>query len=138
MANERMLTMTIAVQAGKLSPTPGQKETIAQFLAGLGDKPCQVRFSKPQQIRSLKQNRYYWSVVLPMIASHVGHTPEEIHYWFKEEFLPRKFITMGKKELEIRKTTTELSTGEFEEYLAQVRSWAAQNLALGIPLPNEA
>jgi len=81
------------------------------------------------------QNGYYWAVVVADIAAHTGHTPQEIHEEMKilhnpvaSEFSPE--ITKGG-------STEALNTIEFEEYVERVRVWAATDLDLVIPLPNE-
>jgi hypothetical protein len=48
-------------------------------------------------------------------------------------FLPRKFITLGAKEVEVRKTSADLSTEEFADYLRRIEAWAATELGIAIP-----
>ncbi len=92
---------------------------------------------KSQNGRSDRQNRYMWSVVYKIIADETGHSTEVIHDFMMSMFLPRSFITVGKAEQEVRKSTTELSTVEMEDYLMRIRVFAAQDLQCQIPLPNE-
>lgn len=86
--------------------------------------------------RSDRQNRYYHGVVLKLIADECGHTADEIHEVLKGSFLV-EFITLKGKEVISFKSTANLSTAEFEEYLSQVRAWASTELKIYIPLPNE-
>ena len=72
-----------------------------------------------------------------MIADETGHEPEEIHEILKWKFLPRQFIAFGGEEIEMAKSTTRLSTQEFEEFLDRIRAFAAQELCLLIPMPHE-
>lgn len=44
---------------------------------------------------------------------------------------------VGEVEQEVPKSTAEVTTFEFEQYLEQIRAFAAQELRMGIPLPNE-
>lgn len=129
------LTLIVPVSAGRLQPTQAQLATIQGYLAS--KQSVAVKLSKPVKPRSNRQNAYLWGVVLPMIAEYTGHTTEDVHGWFKDEFLPRRFITLGGKEKELRKTTTELTSMEFEAYLERIRAWSAETLGLVIPLPNE-
>jgi hypothetical protein len=133
----KSLTLTIAVEGGKLQPTYQQKLTIGGFLSGHGEKPIEVKFSRPVKTRSNNQNRYLWGVVYKIISDESGHTPEEIHTAAKQMFLPRKFIMLGNVEIEIEKSTAELSTAEFELYQERVRAWASTELGFRIPLPND-
>lgn len=97
--------------------------------------PTCGRGGKP---RSSNQNRYLWSVVYQLIAEHTGHSSEEVHAFMKARFLPRRFIKIGGREELAEKSTTDLTTAEFEEYAMRVRVFASQELGIQVPLPNEA
>jgi len=128
---------TIAVFGKHLIPTDTQKAVLDEFLAKFEGKAVTVEISKPASTRSLRQNSYYWGVVLTIIAQETGHSTEEIHLAVKDMFLPRKFLKLGSRETEIRKTTTDLTPTEFSLYIEQVRAWASQELKCSIPSPNE-
>lgn len=131
----RTLTITVPVAAGKCQFTPAQLDTIRVHLERYNGKAVVVSFAKPKSTRSLKQNAYLWGVVYQFIAAHTGMSTEDVHDWCKDEFLPRRFVTLAGKEKEIRKTTTELTTGEFNEFVERVTAWAAQELGVSVPEP---
>lgn len=79
--------------------------------------------------RSLRENNYYWGVVLQTISDQSGYTPEEVH-----DAMRWKFLRKGQR-FETVASTTSLSVHEFEDYLDKIRIWAAQELQLSIPLP---
>lgn len=79
----------------------------------------------------MKENNYYWGVVLDAIADTTGYTPEEVH-----DAMRWKFLRVGGR-FERVKSTTSLSTHEFEEYLEKIRMFANQELNCRIPLPRE-
>lgn len=81
--------------------------------------------------RSLKENNYYWGVVLQTIADGTGYTPEEVH-----DAMRWKFLRKGQR-FETVASTSSLSTYEFEEYLEKIRMFAAQELNCPIPLPKQ-
>lgn len=84
--------------------------------------------------RSNQQNRYYWGVVIETLAEEIGLTPEETH-----EALKHKFLTpIEKKGYKLYPTTTQLLTTEFNTYIEKIQRWAAQDLSIVIPDPNEA
>jgi len=124
------LSITVAVADGRLQPTDQQKRDIAAFLAKR--ETIAVKFSKPTVLRNLKQNSYYW-LLLTEIAQHTGNTAEDLHHVFKDKLLPRKFVHLGDKEIELRKSTTDLSVAEFQSYLEQVRAFASTELHLNLP-----
>ena len=130
-------SMVIPVQDGWIRPSPAQNQLIRNFLQTREGKAVAVKFSRPFSTRSKSQNSYLWGVVYTLIAESTGHTTEEVHDACKEMFLPRKFINIGNHEVQTSKSTTELTTDEFEKYLQQVRAWADTGLGIRIPLPNE-
>lgn len=131
------LVMLFPVTNRELAPTYQQKLTLAAFLERFEGHAVRVELSKPVVVRSNNQNRYLWGVVYDYIATETGHTAEEIHAIMKTKFLPRKFVLLGKHETEIERSTTELSTDEFNLYLEKVRAFAASELGIRIPNPNE-
>jgi len=96
------------------------------------DTEMQITVGKKKYIRNLGQNAYYWGVLLDTIADETGHTPEELHEIYKKMFIPRRFVKYGDEEVEILKSTTKLTVGEFVEYINKITREAVQ---LGIALP---
>jgi hypothetical protein len=96
-------------------------------------QPVEVIVRKIRKHRSNKQNAFYWSVVVGLLAEHCGYTPEEMHEALKWKFLR----TEVDSPLPTVRSTTSLSTVEFEEYQEQIRIWASSDLGVYIPLPNE-
>jgi len=129
--------IVVPVRDGRLDPSEAQKRVITAFVKRYEGKSVRLALSTPTKTRSTNQNSYYWGVVLTMIASHTGHTTEEIHEIMKAKFLPREYVQIGKDTFQITKSTSVLSTFGMEEYLEQVRIFAGTELGLHIPLPNE-
>lgn len=73
--------------------------------------------------RSLEQNNYYWGVYLPIIADETGHTPDELHELFKGKFLTQKIKTVMGLPVRMKKSTRDLSVGEFVEYIQRIESF---------------
>jgi hypothetical protein len=96
-----------------------------------GDKMA-YRVTKVQKRRSTPQNSYLWGVVYALISQHTGYTIEEVHEAMGFQF--RKIANSPM--IRIRSTTT-MSTVEFEEYTAKVRAWASSELNIYIPNPND-
>ena len=85
--------------------------------------------------RTNPQNKYYFGVVLALISSETGHTPDECHEIFKAKFIPIKQLRVGGKIYHIPGSTKELMTVEFNEYIEKIRRFAAEKLSLSIPDP---
>lgn len=91
-----------------------------------------INIEKAKQIRSLQQNKYYWGVVVKILSQHTGYTSDETHQELARMFL--KYENNGK--LFVR-STTKLNTAEFEKFTESCRQWAASEMSVHIPLPNE-
>lgn len=104
-----------------------------EWVKGLNGK-VELVVQPPRKPRSRNENNYYWGVIVQMIADHYGIMPEEVHHELKRMFLRKDD---GTKPFAITRSTSELFTVEAEDYYAKCRMWAAQELQLYIPLPNE-
>jgi len=102
-----------------------------KYLYSLEGKKIQAIVQKYKTKRSERQNKYYWSVIIKILGDELGYMPEEVH-----EALKFKFLRKGGK-LETVKSTTSLTTVEFEMFVEKVRIWALTDFQITIPLPNE-
>lgn len=115
----------------------GEKRKFFAILKELKGKHI-ISIEKSRQSRSLAQNKYYWGVIIPMLASEFGYFKDEMH-----EILRRKFISYTKEnpytgEVEMfARSTTKLSTIDMEIYLECIRAWALSEFSIYLPLPNE-
>ena len=107
-----------------------------KYLYRLNDKSVDVVVRLPRKERSSNQNKYYFGVVVSLLSEHTGYTPEEVHEFLKLKFLSKIIVLAGKDE-RIPRSSTELSTLEWEKWMTEIREWAAQELSLSIPLPRE-
>lgn len=96
---------------------------------------------REEKIRSLPQSKYYWGVCIKILSDELGYTDEEIHEVCKSMFLKDvihlKTKGGGLKEVVIVKSTRDLTTIEFEDYLSKIRVFASLELGIFIPEPNE-
>lgn len=83
--------------------------------------------------RSLSQNAYYHGIVVKLIADHCGYEPEDCHQALRTRFLSEP----GELGLARVRSTTELDTREFTEYVERCRQLAAE-MGINIPDPGEA
>ena len=86
---------------------------------------CGFKFVKklPEKQRSSPQNRYFHGVMLQILSDELGYTLEEIKGVVKYKF--------GIK------STSSLSTADFESFMSDIRQWASRDLSIWIPEPNE-
>jgi hypothetical protein len=123
-----------SVENGTLRFADGEKQRMAQYVRSLkGDVSVTVK--KRTKPRSSHQNRYYWGVVVAMLSEYTGYEHEEMHDALKLLFLRKPAHAPGLPDT--LRSTSDLSTKEFEDYLERVRRWADIELSIIIPLPNE-
>lgn len=102
------------------------------------DKVYKIEIKRDRENRSGNQNRYYWGCVVQMFSEASGFFPDEVHELLKNKFLKydKAFKDTGES-VTISRSTADLDTWEFEQYLEQCRIYAAVTLEIVIPLPNE-
>jgi hypothetical protein len=119
------------VNEGKLKlANPDGFKTYLSSLRG----ECELILRKWKRRRSGQQNNFYWGVVVPLVCEHTGYTDEEAHEALKFKFLRKKD---EREFLPTTRSTAELSTVEFEDYLAKIVLWAGQELQVYIPPPEK-
>ena len=118
------------VKKGKL--ILNNQDGFDKYLLTLENKGIRLIVKRIKKERTLRQNKWYWSCVVKIPAEHYGYYPEEMHEAYKFMFLRR--MEEGKP-LTV-KSTTSLSTVEFNEYIERCRQWAAEQDFV-IPDPEE-
>lgn len=103
---------------------------------------CGNSFSdKDQKVRSVDENKYYWGVVVEIMASELGNDKDTMHEVLKSKFLSELVHVKGKdgmvREYTIVRSTANLTVPRFEKYLTEIRIWASAEMNIFIPLPNE-
>ena len=120
------------------------RDLISDVIKSLEGKDIIITIEKKKRKRSNPQNNFYWGIVLPMmqtgfynnLGEHVGI--QEAHEFLKGRFLFREVVNQELGEvIKLSKSTTELSTIQFEEYLDKIREFATEFLSIQIPLPNQ-
>ena len=110
-----------------------RRSSVDEYIGTLIGQRVEVIIRKPRTKRSDVQNSYYWGVVIELLSKELGYDKDEMH-----EILKYKFLQSNAMGMPYIKSTTKLSTGEFEEYLSKIKQWAAEFLHIVIPDPNEA
>jgi len=96
-----------------------------------------IEIKRVRKKRSNPQNNYYFGVVVNEISRSTGFFPDEVH-----DLLKRKFLSFEKanpitgEACVFAKSTTGLTTQEFEQYCEQIRIWCISELDIYIPEPS--
>ena len=127
-----------------------KKTTDGRFIGA--DKDSLIRLSKiavgevirvkpekreVKQRRSTKQNSYYWAVVIETLYQSLdaGLDRDQIHTAMKAGCFGVEKV-LGCVEMP-KRSTKDLNTEEFEEFMSWIRQWASEMRGIYIPLPNE-
>jgi len=108
------------------------RDKFDQYLQTLDGKQVNLIVNLPRKYRSNNENRYYWGVVIKLLSENTGYNENEMH-----DALRMLFLRDDSKKIPTLRSTTSLSTVEFEDYLMKIRMWSDQELSCFIPLPNE-
>ncbi len=98
-----------------------------QYLRSL-EGPVVLILKPAKEQRTLKQNAFYWSVLIPLIGEHCGYDAAECHEALKQKFLPAQ----GRNP-----STTELDTKQFADYVDACIRFAEGELQIKIPAAGE-
>lgn len=88
-----------------------------------------------EETRSKAQNRYY-HLLLDIICEHTGDEHLDMHEQLKVRLLGRPYV-LEDKEIILVKSTKELTTKEFGDYLEKVFKFASEQFGLVLPSSNQ-
>ena len=117
------------IENGKLKLV--QPDLFKRYLTSLRGE-VEVIVRKWKKRRTGNQNRYYWGVVIPILCESLGYSSEEMHEALKWKFLRNRMH----KELPTVKSTANLSTIEFNNYIDEIVRWASEE-RIHIPEPEK-
>jgi hypothetical protein len=93
-----------------------------------------VKVTKRAEKRTLSQNRLY-RLWLNCISAETGNDVEDLHEYFKMEFLGVYSRIIYGKEVARGYTTTDLTTEQFKAYLDNIQRWASVEQGIILPDP---
>lgn len=91
--------------------------------------------------RSAAANRFYWGVVIKLIAEETGQDPQDIHDDLRDRFLRKTILYTDKStglihEREFARGSSGLTVNEFYTFVEQARLFAAEFFGMRIPDPD--
>ncbi len=118
----------------------GMRERVVQHIAGLNiEKPWAITIEPYRKRRSLSQNALMWQwldVVVQHVHESTNQDKEDIHEFFKQQFLEPRIIEIG-SEIVKRWSSKNLSTAEMAIYMDQIYAWVTTELGLLLPIPQD-
>lgn len=107
------------------------QDRFKKYLSSLKGR-VQLTVRPARKKRSSQQNKFYWGVVIKLIAEELGYDSDELH-----EALKWKFLKVNNPKLPTVRSTAKLSTVEFMDYIDQIVRFASQELNIIIPDASE-
>ncbi|MCM2493292.1 recombination protein NinB [Burkholderia glumae] len=99
-------------------------------------EPLRVIVTAEEKQRNAAQNRLYWGAILRAIAEQAWVDGRQFdkdswHEYFARMFGVSDELTLPDGEIILRrKSTSQMSVGEFSTYLNQIQAYAANNLGV--------
>ena len=118
-------------------------DAFAKWLAAPGRESVTIDAKDTRPKRSSDANRYYWGVCVELIHEALKEGGIELSREGTHELLRVRFLSVDRpigKDGEFVtyvRSTTELDTKEFVEYVESCKRFAAEYLGTVIPEPNE-
>lgn len=120
------------------------RNLIKDAIATFEGKQVVIKIEKFKKKRSTQQNRFYYGVIIPIVQNclkEAGHvmTNESTHDLIKLKFLKETlFVNETTGEIIERiKSTTELSTSQFMDLLAEINNFTFEYFGVSLPSPND-
>ncbi len=136
-----MAEVTCKVSSGSLSESDLQSLAVA--IKAYDGKFVTITVRERKRRRSTDANRYYWGVVVPAVTAmfrDAGNNvdDDDVHLFLKLRVgkLSQNIVTPDGEVIKSIRSTKNLTTSEFQDYLAKIMAWAAE-LGCEIPLPHE-
>lgn len=113
-------------------------QAVCNYLQSLkvSHKPYRVSIGVEKSQRTKDQNRLYW-LWLNCISDESGNSVDDLHEYLKHKFLNTYARVIYGEEVKSTQSTTELNTDEFTKYLEKVQIWAANELGITLPNPDD-
>lgn len=126
----KLSTFHIQIKEGKIAfKSDAHKAMFERYLTQFEGKDVFMEINEKKVTRSGQQNNYLW-LYMNIISQETGYTPNEAHEYFKGKYLTEGIKEVFGAKVRIKKSTTELTKGEFSNYLADIF------VETGIPLPD--
>lgn len=125
-----VITGTVSAN-GRLQFTESERRGLDMWLSTLIGKRVGITVKVHRNTRSSQQNRYYFGVVVKMLADHCGYEVDEMHEALAYRFLRIEDcpVTGAPR----RKRTPDTNTSEFAEYVDACVRFGAE---LGVVIPD--
>lgn len=123
---------------GKLVFNPGYADLFRIHLSRFRGREIELVVGPKTRPNSRKQQKYYFAVVVKMIAQEIGESLDRAEEILDDKFWSEDVDVRGQAcRVRVSKKLGAMTTVDYEERVQRVREWAHDFLNMQIPLPNE-
>lgn len=116
---------------------PQDKRAVMAYLDRLPEgKTYNVTIVRHRERRTVDQNRLLWLWV-NCISDETGQDKDDLHEYFKQKFLGFDTKTLWGVQVFKSVSTASLDTLQFTQYLERIRAFAAAELGIELPDPQD-
>ncbi len=120
---------------------PRQRVTFINLLRELRGS-YRITIVKHRPRRSDRQLRYYWPCFVHEFGKYLrgqgeAYTDDQCHEMLKHKFLRQTFIDPHGEACDYTRSTSDLTTTEFNEYLDACAAWLSDVFGIVVPEPSE-
>lgn len=116
---------------------PQDKRAVMAYLDKLPEgKTYNVTIVRHRERRTMDQNRLLWLWV-NCISDETGQDKDDLHEYFKQKFLGFDTKTLWGVQVFKSVSTASLDTLQFTQYLERIRAFAAAELGIELPDPQD-
>jgi len=115
-----------------------QSSRVAEFIRNLSTEKhgWEITIDKLRDKRTDRQRRLYWKWI-GIIGDEIGYDKDELHDALREKFLPWSEVDIIGKRVKRLTSTGKLSVGKMSQYMCDVDRFAAQELSILLPHPED-
>lgn len=112
------------------------RRRLAGVLKHLADGSYEMEIRPFAETRRDRANRFYWGVVLKLMASESGYTADDLHEWLKLRHNAKTVVDLATgEEQRIGQSTAKLTVQAFSDYLEACMVTGAESLGIVFPEP---
>jgi len=135
------IEITTSIQNGLFKRN---RNTVLDAIKSFNGCDVVLTIDKPKKKRSNNQNAFYWGCLIPLMQLGAKDTfgetwsNDKAHKHLSNLFVYHESINVNTGEItKTHKSTTELTTTDWEVYVTEIRIYLLENFDIDAPEPNE-
>jgi hypothetical protein len=135
------IEVTTSIQNGLFKRN---RNTVLEAIKSFNGSDVVITIDKAKKKRSTRQNAFYWGCLIPLMQLGAKDTwgeswgVDKAHKHLSKLFVFHESVNQKTGEItQTPKSTTELTTTDWEVYVTEIRIYLLENFDIDAPSPNE-